>query len=437
MSRGVLKGLFGLCLAVVVTAVMAAPASARFTLGTCRGAAITGQGASFQAAAQRAWITDYVTGNAYCGPLGETAAGVTYNSTSSGAARRGFLDRDFAGTAFAATDEAPGSTGAAQDTVDGLERGPSGRDRMVLETIPAAQGAIAVLVNEPRDCTADRPISRGVDTRPAIEKSEVEDIFASTITTWRQIRAFAGTADCTGQIERVVRSDDSGTSFQFKSFLDTVDATTRWPTLANTAWPDPSRRTPPTTAARGSGVVTEVARDLGSIGYAVLADARPTFGRTNLTDPSYWLALREGAATGTGADRYEDPATSGIRGATKGANCRNARYTSVPATTQSDDTWPAARGFNSTGGAYPICNLTYILAWDDPELSEDPRRSNRESIQRSVRDYLEYVTDRALGQATLAREDYAALPTAVQALAAAGVDRVCWDVPGTGACGTR
>jgi ABC-type phosphate transport system substrate-binding protein len=431
MYKGISKRLVGACAAAAaLAAATASPASADFTLSACAGDNMQGSGATFQAVAQSVWSQ-----SGFC-DADPTPPTVTYNSTGSGTGRQRFLDRDFAQAAFAGTDEAPAAgTTPARDTVGGLQGGTGGTDNGVLETIPVTSSSIAVIVNLPDGCAIDTPVNGVTDPRPALEKQHVEDIFDGEFDNWNQVPALdAADADCNVAIERVVRFDNSGTTFEFKKFLEEVDAAsggendTNWPGLANTAWPD---TTVNGGTAGGPAVASKVDADDGSIGYVVLADARPNFEDSGMGDDEYWLPLRAGTDPLSTAGTFADPSSAGGQASEpKGANCDNATYRAagggaVPTTTQSEGGWAGVSGHNSATG-YSICAITYMLAWRDA-ADVDPQTSITQGRQRTVRDYLEYILS-AAGQADAQGEDYSALPSGILSTANAGADRVCWNM---------
>jgi ABC-type phosphate transport system substrate-binding protein len=436
MSRSKLRRLTGACAAAAaVAAVSAAPASADFSLPPCGGGAIQGSGATFQTNAHNVWGPNFEIG---C--IDPGTASISYNSTGSGTGRTRFLQRNFDLAAFAGTDEAPGdaSGAAARDLVTGIQAGPSGTDDGVLETIPVTASSIAVIVNLPDSCSVETPVS-GSDPRPALEKKDVEDIYSGEVDNWGQVPAINDA--CNVAINRVVRFDSSGTTFEFKKFLETVDdvdggADTDWEGLANTSWPDTTSNAG---IAGGPALAEKVGTDDGSIGYVVLGDARDaSFQRdTTGTDDEYWLALRSGAPNSTD-DPFVDPSEAGVTSSTKGANCDSAEYEQnngdpVPTTTQSEPDWSRVVGFNSSSG-YSVCALTYILAWRDALDVEDPNSVITESRHRTVRDYLDYILSDA-GQQDAVSEDYSALPDGdpvsepnVLGTARDGAARVCWSM---------
>jgi ABC-type phosphate transport system substrate-binding protein len=444
MSRSRLRRLAGACAAAAaVAAVSAAPASADFSLSPCGGGAIQGSGATFQTNAHNVWGPNFEV-SCFSG------AAVSYNSTGSGTGRTRFLNRNFDLAAFSGTDEAPGDNpqGAPRDTVEGIQEGPSGSDNGVLETIPVTASSIAVIVNLPDGCSVETPVGE-TDPRVRLEKDDVEDIYSGDVDNWGQVPAINDA--CNVAINRVVRSDSSGTSFEFKKWLETVDDVDNdatdvdWEGLANTSWPDTTVNAGADMPG-GQPLANKVANDDASIGYVVLGDGRDAgFQRaTTGTDDEYWVPLRSGAPDST-TDPFVDPSEFGVTDSTKGANCDTAEYEQsngdpVPTTTQSEPDWSRVVGFNSgtldpvEDTSYSICALTYIMAWRDAaDVDEDPAPPQviTEARQRTVRDYLEYILGET-GQADALGQDYSILPTGVLGTASSGADRVCWNMTDNG-----
>src|SRR5262249_43586187 len=108
----------------------------------------------------------------------------------------------------------------------------------------------------------------------------------------------------------------------------------------------------------------------GGIGYLALPDARVGFDFDGVvSDLTYWLRVQAvGTSTFFDATQntngWKSPLASGGPGI-KGSNCLTTTYNNIP--TGADPTlaaWPAVDGTGSTTG-YPICTLTYDLAYDD------------------------------------------------------------------------
>ena len=227
----------------------------------------------------------------------------------------------------------------------------------------------------------------------------LEDIWAGdgTFDTWGKVfginivDADGGSgpteAECRAKpIIRVVRFDDSGTSYVFKDYLGSIDPSEGWLTDYITpdtrTWPNPDRLvggvdTLQPAAANGNGAMRDKARDTdGSIAYPELGTARGGTGnqfvRQDGADDKYWTQAQNGLA------EFQDPAqqalsfksSGGAGNVDKGARCSAiTQIDGVP--TGSDPTlnaggWTAASMVNTdTSGQYGICSLTYILAWDD------------------------------------------------------------------------
>ncbi len=357
-------------------------------------------------------------------------------------------------TRFAGTDDPPTATQVAQ-----ANQGPlpdvSG-DEGALRTIPVASGAVVVIVNYPNDCAIPAAFRfKAPDgsykypagtTRLKITRSRMEFAFSgeSGWDTWGEfvpgITGINGKtdADCQSQeLERVVRLDASGTTFAFKQWLDLQRPTRQWredavpQVLANQAWPNDTGSTAVQRgAANGNGSLADkvIATD-GSIGYNDLSTARTKgFNKDNSdTDGTFWLAVQNQA------NSYKEPTYSpesykvtrapgtidaGDPGFTpkKGANCRSTVYNNLPGGGNGpEDTllsWSPVTGVGGTG-EYPICTLTYDMAWDD-SFDAFGAGANRieEARQKSIKDYLFFALSNT-GQNLGDTNDYARVPDSI------------------------
>ncbi|HET6997576.1 MAG TPA: substrate-binding domain-containing protein [Solirubrobacterales bacterium] len=434
-----------------VMAVSGVGASSALAETACvpEGTKIVGKGASLQKKAQEIWTGRKVESNpadpAYyeqanlpqAKGLGDgyfkqcegkaSPPSVTYGSTGSGA---GLLAFRFTGEGtidkkigFIGTDDAPtvAQIEKAEEATTGGKA--TGANPIV---VPVTQTAIAVIVNLPENCV--------FKAGKGINSAELTQVFGGTeITEWSQfsqIEAKVGGA-CGVKIKRVVRSDGSGTTFQFKNYLDVVDKTAggtpppcetagvaspgiTWADLMpikspgvnpNIEWPKCAGGTTVLTASGGSGVVAEVEKTDSSIGYAALPDAKK--GGAAVEE----VALQNG---GTVIKTYAGPETG------ENANCENAKY-DVPKKGQSDSmeaekgesvNWSGTFGANPTigGGNYPLCTLTYVIGWSDYTKTPIENPGNTSSI---VEDYIKnYVVSTAagFGQKDLVNNWYAPLP---------------------------
>lgn len=388
-------------------------ASGAQALSPCGGGNIQGQGSSLQGAAQTIWTTGHVgetgfnrstSGGCIGGPT------VRYSVTSSGGCLTGFGGRNEPlNTTFAycGTDDAPNAL--ESETINTATSSK-------LLTIPVAQAAIAVVANPPSGCAITN-----------ITPSNLEQVFRGTITSWTTIGS-SGT--CNSSINRVVRADSSGTTYQLKHYLfnqtnTNVHAGTTWAGLQaganNTTWPgavvksttqcNTAMSLPCGAGVAGSGGGDEVrtvgATD-GSIGYAALSDARSVTTALATTDPRLkWITV--GGI---------NPSSNGLTTTKAQSNCPtgNGSYTGLPATGATGD-WSGVYA-GTAGLQYPICTLTWDLA------VANYTAFGGVSVGRTVRDFLHYTLTGGVADALTSANDYKQLPTDVLNTATAGVNEI-------------
>jgi hypothetical protein len=173
---------------------------------------------------------------------------------------------------------------------------------------------------------------------------------------------------------------------------------------------------------------------------------------------TYWIPLEpvrppaSESETGTlDAGVFVEPtveAKSHFNGAdeTKGANCAGADYRGIPTTPASDLTlgdWSNAIATGATAEAfskapttaYPVCALTYDLAFDD-DATVYGNTPAEEAKARTVKDYLTSVVSTA-GQFDLPQFDYAALPTTIVESAENGVAAIGWNKAAGASTGSK
>lgn len=443
-------------------AVSAAPAAADFSEAfqeDCSGSNIDGRGATFVEQAHLNALDGWIAGfnTELCDSIGVTynnntvgPAGQGQGETGSGAGRRTFGETGGWNTTgvrhtnirYAGTDDAPTASQEA-DIEDGVVADPN--DTGVLHSIPVTAGAIPVIVNFPNGCTIPagaqfKPNADGT-TRFATDNALWEAAWAGEISTWGDLLPGIGGAGCdTKPIKRVVRQDASGTTLNFKIWLNSQDNPddnpTNWPSFygppnsQNLAWPNNAGGTAVLrSASSGNGPLADVvlAND-GSIGYSDLATARSK-GFTMTPgggDDTFWVPL----ANGSGSLR--DPqsngvgfkSTSGI--AQRGADCGRANFNAQPSTLNN---WNLVFAINPPQG-YAVCALTYVIAWDD--YCDVYGTSDAEQARaRSTKDYLNYILN--AGQAKVKALDYSPLPATVLTTAQTGAAAVGWRKPG-GSC---
>ncbi len=477
-SRAVLAGAVAFALTVLAAVGLSSQANAAFTTPECLGEKILGRGASFAQAAHGAWEIPFRT--TYCG----SGPDITYDPAGSGAGVNGMKLRGAADPRFGGTDD---PLKAAQKNEINAGTAAAG-DEGLIHQIPIAVGAVAPLVNFPNGCDPanlppeaqtpnqdlDGDLTMDDVIRVKFTKKQWEEIWAqnsgSTGVTgdpapyveWHKMfTSLAGTAACEKPIVRVVRFDNSGTTFAFKDYLSRIKPNRGWLTTyesggnGNREWPgavfgpredcpkvsgafpsgpgadttDPNSPGPDNLTSACSGNATNLVAALikfdGSVGYADIASARAgglAIKPESNDNDTFWTQLPNGAGD------FEEPTFDDERGfrdealAQKGANCTATEFENVPDSTL--DEWGQTTGVDSAVG-YGLCTLTYAMAFDDnadaygalPAALEEARA-------RTVKDYLSYiVTD---GQDLLFGNDYTALPLDIQQIAFEGVDSIEW-----------
>jgi ABC-type phosphate transport system substrate-binding protein len=375
-----------------VLAIAGFGASSAVAAPTCpEVATVAAEGSSLQKTAQGLWTGTY---NTTC-VAPKNKATVNYTSSSSLTALEGW--GAFNGTTqprthqFIASDEAPGA-----EEIANIKKAAGSTSHV--QVIPVAQAAIAIIVNPPTGCTITQ-----------IKQKQLEEVFEGTLREWSGITGSSGCG--TEKITRVVRADGSGTSYQFKHLLDVNKpgnlsclTSTTWETLQSTAnntkWPESCAATtlsPLVKPAAGGGgeEVATVNAVKGRIGYVDEATAHGASAKT--------LEVSNNAAETT----FAGPASGSE------ANCLKAKY-AVPSkaqeTVNNEDVagWSTVYGSaKSTPEAYPICTLTWDVAF------RDYSNAGFTGFGETVKDYLlrqVLATGTGSGQAQLESNFYAPLP---------------------------
>lgn len=498
----------------------------------CEGSPIQAEGSSLQKTAQnKFWIAQIFDSASRpgCGSSGlGSAPEVKYQSTSSGCgldsvgagdpasgcsfeseeATKGHPDTGFRAKniRIGATDFAPSPEEQAH-----INSGPAGNQSSgQIHVIPVAIAAITVVVHFPEGCALQNPepsgngnTSTGGKNDPGaadgtgdkfsnqtlrvhLKAETLEAIWEGHDTTWGQIvpqadfleAASEGVAktqaECAATpIIRIVRSDTSGTTYNFKNYLSLLPSplhdggSALWTSGAvgatNTTWPIAGASNPGTPVpvnsgnvcvdgshicqallGKGSSLALAVKDTNGSIGYLDLATAREEgfdmtpnpsgepgkagFKETE-NDRDYWIPLESvtpsassgGAGTvheGTFFEPTAEPTAhfNVLHPAPNGANCSNADYRGIP-TTPSDPTlgdWSNAIATgNPSSTGYPVCAITYDLAFDD-DAPVYGNEASKEKEARTVKDYLTSVVSGA-SQGGLTTFDYGILPNSPSA----------------------
>ena len=478
-------------------AALAAPgtASAASDLSAqCEGSSIKGQGSTFQAPLQERWNGDFNTSknllscNGEHGPTKGTPK-VEYLHTGanagSGACLKGYgaekTGKEEYGTyAFCGTDEAPNATQKGE-----IEAHKTGGEGESLETIPVAQGAVAIIVNLPEGCKAKSEVTVGTASdklgRLVLTDKTLEGVYHGTITTWKGlIEAQEGSGndklECTkngegegenARVIPVVRLDKSGTTHIFKSWLEQVNTEgfkaeaavgcsstapeeeRKWSEVSfgceNQRWPTAAH------VVRGTengnpGVVKAVEANAGSLGYADLAVARQekefsekgkggenvkgTATKQGEQSKKFWVELQDTAAPE--AKGYADPSSTGDVTAASQSNCAGTVYTDKsgevfpPKTTR--ESWAPAKA-TIVQKKYGICGLTYDLAFRQYAFYKGTTKEEA----TTAHDYLRWATNIKAegGGAYIKASDYEKLPTSVVEEVEDGLEEVGFEKAGT------
>ncbi len=360
----------------------------------CSGAVAAGNGSmsALQRKAQQLWA------NAFSTEICPGAQAPRFNPTAPGSSA------DFIGT-----EAAPTAAGIAALT------GSAGAK---LAAIPVAQTSIAIIAHPPSGCAIAKITNR-----------QLEHVFRGDIQRWSQLQTATGSG-CDRPITRVVPSVAVGIASQFKDYLARMNGGAlpcvgkTWRELRaieeaktgapNTTWPEGCPATSPVLRPDtvGGGVAQEVKRIGGTIGFAGLPEAEEKgAGILALENDGQRSFASKSAAL---AASYAGPTAGGI------ANCGGISYdVPVGARRKAGESglnadWSQVFGANpAVGGAsYPLCMLTYSLAFHDYHLRPD--RTITFAREQSLRDYLKELVVSPAGQALLAGpgSGYAPLPSA-------------------------
>jgi ABC-type phosphate transport system substrate-binding protein len=469
-------------------------------LGTqCSGVNIAGRGSTFQNPAQLVWNPGFNKNTSTVGcsgtqgskgtPKAEYKQGGANSGSGScirafGAEKEAPLWSEFS---YCGTDEAPNATQKAE-----MESHKVGGEEKSIESIPVAQGALAVIVHLPAGCLASSEVEQKGKTsklgRFAFDHTTVEGIYRGTITTWKQaIEAQKGdgkdvitckvASEAEDTITPVVRLDSSGTTHIFKTYLSLVNGAKftaeafaeeiggkktgcgsalpaeekAWAEVAqgcqNQRWPA-AAHVLRASEAGNPGVVKGVASTPSSIGYADLAVAREygffskkgeggenkkgSATKQGEQNTRFWIELQNSAPSTTVT--FSDPSSKGDVENVASSNCKKTVYTNEagkafpPANTR--ELWNAAKA-ELTEADYSICGLTYDLAVREykPYLTGIGTEAEQKSRATTVANYLAYEVSSKGGGKELKNHDYEGLPAQVRKEAEAGIAEIGYAVP--------
>lgn len=425
---------------------LAAPGAASASLGEqCSGENLIGNGSSFQALAQsEAWTKPFntSTNSAACsGSQGnKKTPTVTYESTGSGT---GMEKWGLNGHAveinkygYIGTDEPPNAAQKAE-----IEAGV----KTTIEELPVTQGALAIIVHLPANCTAtSEPKKKHPEGRLVLNNLTLEGIYRGTINKWSEITDGGDKLSGAGcnpetQIQRVVRFDQSGTTHIFKKYLSLIFAgkfetekgeEKSWSEVdegkENTTWP---KGLVPVVkpAAKGNGeMLKKVVETPSSIGYPNLADARANHKFTTEGGPgtsTFWVQLQDNGVV-TEKVKYADPSANLESSTTSNSNCAKTKYTNGAGVKfppkHTTEAWNEVTT-STKESKYTICGLTYDLL--AKEYSKAAGLGATEGEATTANNYLKFLLNEEAGggQVLIENKDYERLPSKLVKESLAGV----------------
>jgi ABC-type phosphate transport system substrate-binding protein len=299
-------------------------------------------------------------------------------------------------------------------------------------TIPVAGTSVAIGVNlQASDCGGTKPSSLQFST------SMISRLLGGDIMRWNDPALRAGglnasLVNCNRQVTRVVRLDSASTTQVLKNYLVHADnnrstSTTcffggAWSTYANpqfnTYWPsDNGTFCSPLATAASPGDTAQLATCVATPGAICYADLPVMVGQSSLIRP----ALRNATDTG-----YAPPssvstancsfttllAPSGGTGGAVGLNTSDTWATDNPSGNHGDVTF--------MGAGYPICELTYVLAYAGLHAGGTAVSRLDFDQRQTLYSYLVYTLSDP-GQSKLLTSFFQKLPTSLAATLRGGV----------------
>lgn len=324
---------------------------------------------------------------------------------------------------FVATDIAPSGPVGEEGSMLAKMKAALGSD---LAVVPVAQTAIAIAAHPPQ-----LP-AHSACVVPRITNAQLEKVFSGEIKNWRKLGAASDPTlggDCDQAITRIVRDESSGTTYQFKHYLSSInpaplactgEAKRTWAQLQapfggesspNQEWPRKSA------CQEGEGSVTTVSGPISEGGGGPLSYVRETPGTITYGG----LPEARQSAPKQIVDVYNGVKFAGPENGEGGASCGAAKYTR-PAGWESgvNVDWSQVYGSDPSIGevaknAYPICTLTWDVA-----------ATNRftEKAATTVHDYLAFAVDKEGGQAAIRHVGYHDLPAPIVKAANAAIAHI-------------
>jgi phosphate transport system substrate-binding protein len=317
---------------------------------------INGAGSTFAAPMYQQWAGEYHQSN--------TGTQINYQAIGSGGGIAEFTQGvvDFGATDAPMTTTEKSAAQAAQGST--------------VLSLPMILGSVAIIYN-----------LSGV-SKLTLDGTTLANIYLGTITTWNDPAIAAlnpGVALPSTSIQPVQRSDSSGTSFVFTSFLSAVS-----PSWTTTVGSSKAPTWPTGTGATGSsGVASAVQQTAGAIGYV-------EYGYATQNHIPFASLKNASGATVAPSEVSTVAATNGV---TFPTDVTNLTFSLVN---------------SSTATAYPIVTATWIL------VSQKQKDSSK---GQTLAAWLKWCLDPAR-QGEVAKLGYAPLPSSLDSLAVSAVGTV-------------
>jgi phosphate transport system substrate-binding protein len=414
LKRRLSLGIVTLALAsLTATPVMAANP----TIPTGETGSVAGSGATFPTLLYKSWMATFSRLNpATFDPSGDSTKGLvmSYNAVGSGTGKKNFFGSDArkASQLFSGTDSL---LSEAEKTSITTAVG-------AYEMLPVALGPIAVVYNLPN--LRQKVSKTSTKTRAAtlyLDGATLGKIYAGTITRWNDpvIKALNPLVVNlpSSRIVPVYRSDGSGTSFIFTTYLLKVSPT--WRTALGSK--------PSQTMADKISTMPSKARAIGAPGNegvgSTVAEVRNSIGYVEL---GYALQLNLKYAwmrTGDTAKKYfVPPTTSGAQAAAAAAF--TAGTANNPVNPSTVDAGTFLQPVNQKGAtAYPISGYTWVLLYGDYKGANDPGLAKAQANLA----FWQWALSPTGGQARTTKLGYGPLPASIAAAATARLHAITYN----------
>jgi len=399
----------GLATVATLTFTVGPVAAADPTLPSGETGSIGGSGATFPALLYKGWAAQFSRKNpGTFDTTGDSSKGlvISYNAVGSGAGKKNFYGTDARKPSqlFSGTD--------ALLTAADLASVTSAVGSYIM--IPTSLGPVAVVYNLPG--LKQKVSSKSKVTRDAtlyLDGPTLGAIYNGTITKWNDAKIKKLNPLVTNfpssLIEPVYRSDGSGTSFIFTSYLNKVSPV--WTTALGNApsqtMADKISTMPSKANAVGApgneGVSATVGEDKGSVGYVELAYAqqlslKSAYMRTGDSPKAYFVPPTLAGAQAAAARAYlAGTATDPVN----------------PGTVESGKFYQPV---NQPGASsYPISGYTWLLMYGDYKGTNDPGLKKTQALVA----FVAWCLSLSGGQASMRALGYAPLPPNVAGAATA------------------